>query len=237
MSLGGKILSAKIKSFSKKDIFIFALMFCTAVLITVTAIYFNQKFLMIMPLYVSLVIGMLQSKVNRYSCLLGSANSLIYGVVYFYYNLYASALSAVLFSCPIQLITFIRWNRNKRGNSTKLNKLTLKQKLLLAAGYVVLLVLMWKLLPLIGAEYVFLDSASNILGIFIYFLTMFAFVEYTFCMIINGILTIILYITMLPQSPDISTHLIFAVYSFVCICFAFFEARKLYKSQRESESR
>lgn len=211
-------------------------MFCTAVLITVTAVYFNQKFLMILPLYVSLIIGMLQSKVNRYSCLLGSANSIIYGIVYFYYNLYASALSAVLFSCPIQLITFIRWNKHKRGNSTKLNKLTLKQKLFLVAGYVVLLVLMWILLPLIGSEYVFLDSASNILGIFIYFLTMFAFIEYTFCMIINGILTIILYVTMIPQSPDISTHLIFAVYSFICICFAFFEARKLYKSQRESES-
>ncbi len=183
---------------SKKDIFIFILMFCTAVLITVTAVYFNQKFLLIMPLYVSLIIGMLQSKVNRYSCLLGSANSIIYGIVYFYYNLYASALSAVLFSCPIQLITFIRWNKHKRGNSTKLNKLTLKQKLFLVAGYVVLLVLMWILLPLIGSEYVFLDSASNILGIFIYFLTMFAFIEYTFCMIINGILTIILYVTMIP---------------------------------------
>ena len=206
-------------------------MFCTAVLITVTAIYYKQKFLLIMPLYVSLIIGMLQSKVNRYSCLLGSANSIVYGIVYFYYNLYASALSAVLFSCPIQLITFIRWNKNKRGNSTKLNKLTLKQKLLMVAGYVVLLVAMWIILPLIGSEYVFLDSASNVLGIFIYFLTMFAFIEYTFCMIVNGILTIILYITMIPQSPDISTHLIFAVYSFVCICFAFFEARKLYKSQ------
>ena len=147
-------------------------MFCTAVLITVTAIYYKQKFLLIMPLYVSLIIGMLQSKVNRYSCLLGSANSIVYGIVYFYYHLYASALSAVLFSCPIQLITFIRWNKNKRGSSTKLNKLTLKQKLLMAAGYVVLLVAMWIILPLIGSEYVFLDSASNVLGIFIYFLTM-----------------------------------------------------------------
>lgn len=223
-------------SFSKKDIFFFILMFCTATLITVTAIYYKQKFLLIMPLYVSIIIGMLQSKVSRYSCLLGSANSIVYGVVYFYYNLYASALSAVLFSFPIQLITFIRWNKNKRGNSTKLNKLTLKQKLLLVAGYAVLLVLMWILLPLIGSEYVFLDSASNLLGIFIYFLTMFAFIEYTFCMIVNGILTIILYITMIPQAPDISTHLIFAVYSFVCICFAFFEARKLYATQQKSES-
>jgi len=223
------------KNLSKKDIFIFILMLCTGVLITVTGIYYQQKILLILPLYVSLIIGMLQSKVNRYSCLLGSINSLFYGVAYFYYNLYASALSAVCFSCPIQMITFIRWNKNKRGNSTKLNKLTLKQILLILAGYVVALILMWKILPIIGAEYVFLDSVSNLLGIVIYFLTMFAFIEYTFCMIINGIITIVLYSTMLQATPDISTHLIFAVYSFVCITFSFFEARKLYKSQQESE--
>ena len=210
-------------------------MFLTAIGITVAGIYYKQKFFLILPLYISLVIGLLQSKVNRYSCLLGSANSILYGVVYFYYKIYASAFSALLFSCPIQLITFIRWNKNKRGNSTKLNKLKLKHKLLLLAGYVVALILLWFLLPLIGSEYVFLDSATNLLGIIIYFLTMFAFVEYTSCMLVNGLITISLYITMLGNSPDILTHLIFSVYSFICIVFAFFEARKLYKLQQKEE--
>lgn len=223
------------KTFSKKDIIIFVLMGVTAVGITVTGIYSGQSFLNYLPLYISLVIGMLQSKVNRYSCLLGSVNSILYGIVYFYFDLYASALSAILFSFPIQMITFIRWNKNKRGNSTKLNKLTLKQKLLMLAGYVVLLLLMWWLLPLLGAEYAFLDSASNLLGIIIYFLTMFAFVEYTSCMLVNGLITIVLYITMLKDSFDIAPHLVFAVYSFICISFAFFEARKLYKSQQEED--
>lgn len=224
-----------LKNASKKDIFIFMLMFITAIGITVAGVYYKQKFFLYMPLYVSLVIGLLQSKVNRYSCLLGSANSILYGVVYIYYKIYASAFSALVFSCPIQLITFIRWNKNKRGNSTKLNRLKLKHKLLLLVGYVVALVLMWFLLPLIGSEYVFLDSATNLLGIIIYFLTMFAFVEYTTCMLANGLITIFLYVTMLEGSPDIMTHLIFSVYSFICIAFAFFEARKLYKNQQKEE--
>lgn len=211
-------------------------MFITAIGITVAGIYYKQKFFLYMPLYVSLIIGLLQSKVNRYSCLLGSANSILYGVVYFYYKIYASAISAVCFSCPIQLLTFIRWNKNKRGNSTKLNKLKPKHKILLLAGYVVMLILLWFLLPLIGSEYVFLDSATNLLGIIIYFLTMFAFVEYTSCMLVNGLITIFLYISMLEGSPDILTHLIFSVYSFVCISFAFFEARKLYKLQQKEDS-
>ena len=220
---------------SAKDIFLYVLMALTAVGISAAAIYYKQSFLLIMPLYVSIVIGMLQSRVNRFASMLGSVNSIVYGAVYLYYNLYGAAFSAWLFSFPIQLITFIRWNKNKRGSSTKLRKMTPKMMILVAVGFCVALVLMWTLLPLLGAEYVFLDSVTTLLGILIYFLTMFAFVEYPFYMIINGILSIALYVTMLEESPETLTYLIFSVYSFICICFAFFEARRLYKAQQEQE--
>ncbi len=222
--------------FSKKDITVFILMGCTAVLITVAGIYYEQKFLLIMPLYVSIIIGMLQSRVNRFASLLGSMNSLLYGAVYIYYNLYASAFSALLFSFPIQLLTFIRWNKNKWEHSTVLRKLNNKQRIWILLGYVVALAAMWILLPLIGSEYVFLDSVTNLLGILIYFLTMFAFVEYTFLMIINGVIGIALYVTMLPDSPEMMTYLIYSVYSLICIIFAFFRAKKLYDSQQQSKT-
>lgn len=216
----------------KKEIFIFILMGCTAVLITVAGIYFHQSFLRILPLYISLVVGLLQSRINRYANLLGSINSLLYGAVYIYYNLYGSAFSALLFSFPIQLLTFIRWNKNKWEHSTVLRKLSPKQRILTLAGFAVALVAMWIILPLIGSQYVFLDSVTNLLGILIYFLTMFAFVEYTFLMIINGIIGTALYITMLGDTPEMTTYLIYSVYSFICIVFAFFQAKKLYDSQQ-----
>ena len=219
--------------YTKKDIIILILMVCTGVLITVAGIYYKQSFLRILPLYISLIIGMLQSRVNRYASLLGSFNSLLYGAVYIYYSLYGSAFSALLFSFPIQLLTFIRWNKNKWEHSTVLRKLSLKQRLLIAAGYIVALVAMWIVLPLIGSQYVFLDSVTNLLGILIYFLTMFAFVEYTFLMVINGVIGTVLYITMLNDTPEMATYLIYSVYSFICIVFAFFEAKKLYSSQQQ----
>ena len=119
---------------------------CTAVLITASGIYYKQNFLRILPLYVSLVIALLQSRVNRYASMLGSVNSLLYGAVYFYYNLYGSALSAIFFSCPIQVLTFIRWNKHKSGNSTVLRKMTPKQMILIGTGFIAALVIMW-LLP------------------------------------------------------------------------------------------
>ena len=217
---------------SKKDVFIFILMGCTGVLITIAGIYFNQSFFRVLPLYISLVIALLQSRVNRYASLIGSLNSLLYGVVYIYYNLYGSAFSAILFSFPIQLLTFIRWNKNKWEHSTILKKLNLKQRVLIVLGSAVALVAMWIVLPLIGSEYVFLDSVTNLIGILIYFLTMFAFVEYTFLMVINGVIGIALYVQMLNENPEMTTYLIFSVYSFICSVFAFFRARKLYESQQ-----
>ncbi len=221
--------------FSQKDIFIFILMGCTAALITAAGIYFQQSFLRILPLYISLIIGLLQSRINRYANLLGSINSLLYGAVYIYYNLYGSAFSALLFSFPIQLLTFIRWNKNKWKHSTVLRKLSRKQRIFILLGFAVALAAMWIVLPLIGSQYVFLDSVTNLLGILIYFLTMFAYVEYTFLMIINGIIGTALYITMLGDTPEMTTYLIYSVYSFICIVFAFFQAKKLYNSQRQEQ--
>lgn len=205
----------------------------TGILITVTGIYYKQNFLRILPLYNSLIIAMLQSRVNRYSNLYGSINSILYATVYMYHGLLASALQAILFSFPMQLITFIRWNKNKWEKSTVLRKLTHKQRALLLIAYVAALLVMWKVLPLFGAKYVFLDSATNLLGIVVLFLTMFAYTEYTVCMIINGIISIALYVAMLESTPETVPFLIFSVYSFICIVFAFFEARKLYKKQNE----
>lgn len=207
----------------------------TAVGITVAGIYFHQNFLRILPLYNSLVIGMLQSRVNRYSSMLGSINSIIYGFVYIYYDLMGSAISAFLFSFPVQLMTFVRWNRNKWEHSTVLRKMNTKTRILLSAGFVGLMVALWYLLPLIGAKYVFLDSATSLLGIVILFLTMFAFVEYTFLMIINGIIGIVLYIQVMIDSPETAPFLIFSVYSFVCVVFGTFEASRLYKAQQKDQ--
>ena len=226
----------KIRQASKKDIFLGLLMLATGIAITIAGIHYKQHFFRIMPLYVSLIIGFLQSRVNRYSSLMGSINSLVYGAVYFYYNLYGSALSAILFSCPIQMVTFIRWNKNKRGESTVLRKMTARQRIVLGLTFVVFLVILWLVLPLLGAEYVFLDSASTVLGIMIYFLTMFAYIEYPFFMIINGLITIALYISMLEQTPETMSHLIFAIYSFVCTVFALFEAKKLYGRQQQENT-
>ena len=102
--------------FTKDNLPRLCLMAVTAVLITVTGIIFRQSFIRILPLYVSLLVGLLQSRANRYASLLGGLNSILYTLVYIYLGLYASAGYALLFSFPLQIVTFILWSRRKRGS-------------------------------------------------------------------------------------------------------------------------
>lgn len=221
------------KEIIKKNLPSFLLIGCTAVLITVTGIKFNQSFFRILPLFISLFVANLQSRVNRYGSLLGSINSLIYAGVYVYYGLYASVLSALLVSFPIQLLTFIRWNKNKWEKSTVLRRMKPKYLVLTLAGFAVVLVAMWFILPKLGAQYVFLDSTVTVLGTLTSFLTMFAFVEYAFFMVVNCFLNLILYIQMIPDSPDTVTYLVFGVYSFICAVIGAVSVVKIYKAQQK----
>ncbi len=221
------------KVFLKKHLSSFILIGVTAILITVTGIWFKQSFFRILPLYISLIVANLQSRVNRYGSLLGSANSLIYAGVYVYYGLYASVLSALLVSFPIQLLTFIRWNKNKWEQSTVLRRMKPKYMALLLTGFAVLLGAMWFVLPKLGAQYVFLDSTVTVLGTLTSFLTMFAFVEYAFFMVVNCFLNLVLYIQMVPDSPDTVTYLVFGVYSFICAIIGAVSVVKIYKAQQQ----
>ena len=218
----------------KKNLPSFLLIGCTAVLITVTGIKFNQSFFRILPLFISLFVANLQSRVNRYGSLLGSINSLIYAGVYVYYGLYASVLSALLVSFPIQLLTFIRWNKNKWEKSTVLRRMKPQYLALTLAGFAVVLVAMWFVLPKLGAQYVFLDSTVTVLGTLTSFLTMFAFVEYAFFMVVNCFLNLILYIQMVPDSPDTVTYLVFGIYSFICAIIGAVSVIRIYKEQQKN---
>lgn len=222
--------------FLKDNRFILSLMAITAIAITVTGIMFHQSFLRILPLYISLTVGLLQSRVNRYAPLIGSFNSILYGFVYIYYHLYSSAANAFLVSFPLQLFTFIRWQRNKWGSTTVFRKMSLKQRLLTAAGFILTLLGLQLVLSLTDASYVLLDSTTALLGILISFLTMFAFIEYTGLMLVSGLVSIVLYLTMLRDTPEQITYLIFSLYSYICQLRAFVRARKVYAKQ-QAESR
>lgn len=210
------------------------LMAVTAILITVTGIWFHQSLIRILPLYVSLVVGILQSRANRYASLLGGMNSILYALVYIYLGLYASAGYAILFSFPLQIMTFILWSRRKQGESTRFRKMSWRCRAAVLLGYLACFVILRAVLQAAGSNYQLLDNLTSLTGILISALTMFAFVEYTWLMLPSGILSIVLNLSTMQTNPEQITYVIFSFYSIICVSIQFFRVRKLYAEQNRS---
>lgn len=210
------------------------LMAVTAILITVTGILFHQSLIRILPLYVSLVVGILQSRANRYASLLGGMNSILYALVYIYLGLYASAGYAILFSFPLQIMTFILWSRRKQGESTRFRKMSWRCRVAVLLGYLACFVILRAVLQAAGSNYQLLDNLTSLTGILISALTMFAFVEYTWLMLPSGILSIVLNLSTMQTNPEQITYVIFSFYSIICVSIQFFRVRKLYAEQNRS---
>ena len=218
--------------FDKSNLPRLILLAVTAILITVTGILFRQNLLHILPLYVSLVVGILQSRANRYACLLGGLNSILYTVVYVYLGLYASAGYAILFSFPLQIITFILWSRRKEGESTRFRRMSPLFRLFVLLGFIASSVALGLVLKAAGSSHQLLDNLSSLMGILITILTMFAFVEYTWLMLPSGLLNIALNIATMQTTPEQITYVVFSVYSMICVTIQFFCVRRLYAEQQ-----
>lgn len=209
-------------------------MIVTAVLITVTGIVFKQPILRILPLYVSLVISLLQSKVNRYASLLGGINSILYAVVYVWLHIYGSAAYALLVSCPMQLITFFRWSKKPWGKATVFQKLSNQQRIGTAAAFVIAWITLFTMLHKTDADYIFLDCTGTLLGVFTSILMMLSYIEYAGLMLVNCLVSIVLNATIMLQIPGQSTYLVYSLYSLLCVTIAFIRAHRMYQEQEQA---
>lgn len=208
------------------------LLLLTAFLITAAAIYFKQVPYLVFPLYISLVVGMLQAKANRYTHLVGSLNSVLYAATFLYLGLYSSMCSALFINFPIQLATFIRWSKHADGSSTKFKKLKPRTWILMAIIFVVALIALNAIMKALGSSHVLLDNSHALIGFFATILSLFAFKEYSYLMIGSGTLTVLLYVEMIAENPAQVTHLIYAVYTLICIVRQFFSVRRIYQKQQ-----
>lgn len=207
----------------------------TFCLMTVSAILFIKEPLQVLqflPLYISLCVMFFQSRVSRIGPLIGSLNSILYGIVYIYCGIYASAASALLFSFPLQMITFLLWRKSPWENSTVFRRMKGWQRGLLALGLVAVWGVSVLLFNAMGSNYTLPDAASLVLGTASTVLMMLSFVEYTYLNLLSGCFTIVLYCLMIAQTPERTPFLIYAVYSLFCIAMAAIRVHQLYRAQQ-----
>ena len=218
-----------------KENYMVVLLAVTAVLITVPGVIFKQSLFRILPLYVSLFISLLMSRMNRYAPLMGGINSILYAVVYAYYSLWGSAGYAIFVSCPVQIVTFIRWSRHSYANSTVLRKMSAKGRILMAVAFVAVWCILYAILSAAGSAYIIFDNTITLFGLLNSVLMALSFVEYTVLMIPAGLCTIGMYISMTAQGVAEQTpYLVYSVFSLICVIKSVYCADKLLKEQAAS---
>lgn len=223
------------KSIDREKIKAYAPLIISAFIITLAAIVFKQNFVRTLPLYVSLFVGMLQARASRFSYLVGGLNCVLYTIVYISLGLYASAASALLFSCPIQLITFVNWSKHSYKHSTEFKSLSTFKWLLIGIVFSVGFIIVNFVLSATDSSYRFLDNSASILGLIVSLLSMLSYREYSWLMLVTGSLNIVLYLNMSFDNPAQITFLIYGMYSMFCIIRQFFSVQKLYTEQKNAE--
>ena len=211
----------------------------TGIAILTAGIYFRQEFFLMIPLFVSLFVMSFQSEANRIGPLLGAVNSLIYTVAYLYMGIWLSAVSAILFSFPFQLMTFIRWRKNAYKKTVVFKKMTTKARALGIVGFFAawaVLIVVFNYLDAtfeqFNYDYVVLDSATFLLGLVVQLLTMLAYIEYTYLWIVQAVVGLFLNVQMIIVDPAQTTYFIYGIYATYCVVLAFINVQKFYKEQQ-----
>lgn len=216
-----------------KKYWVYILTAICALLIVWTGILYHQPVIRMIPLFNSLIVGILISKASRYAPLVGSINCLIYTYVYISLRLYANAANAFLVGFPIQLITFLRWNKRAYKNSTRFHKMSTFHWVVTSGCFALTFIGVNLLLSAIGGGYQLWDTTASLLDVLSNTLRMLSFREYSWIMPFGGTGSIILNISMLREHPGQITFVIYAVHSFICIISQFFRVRKLCQEQEE----
>ncbi len=204
----------------------------TGIAILVAGIVCKQEFFLMIPLFISLFVMAFQSDANRIGLLIGAINASIYTAAYIYMGVYGSAASALLFSVPIQLISFFRWKKKSYKNTAIFRKMTNKQRILFSSSVLVAWAIFAAILIRFKYEYAILDSITFILSFIVPILTMLAYIEYTYLWIIQSVIGLLLNIQMVINDYKETTYLIYGIYALYCVIGAFITVRKYYKEQQ-----
>ena len=208
------------------------LIIITGIAILIAGIICKQEFFLMIPLFVSLFVMAFQSDANRTGLLIGAINSVIYTAAYIYMGVYASAASSILFSFPIQLVSFFTWKKKAYKNTVIFRKMTNKQRIIFISAVLIAWAVTAGILMHLKYEYAILDSISFLFGFIIPILTMLAYIEYTYLWIIQAVIGLLLNIQMVINDYKETTYLIYGIYCLYCVIGAFMSVRKFYKEQQ-----
>lgn len=226
------------KAKNKMKRWILPIILCfTFALMLVCGIVTHQKFIKLLPSLISLIVIYLVSKANRFNFLLGACNAGIYCIGYFMEGLYASIVSSVAISLPIQIASFITWKRNSENasepQSTQMKSFPKIVLLGITIGLIVLAIGFYFIFSsLEGAKMQGLDVSLLVVGTAASIFMMLRYYEAIYFYLANAILNFIMWLIIVIGNISNINYLISAVYTVVSSVIACYNWRKIFKMQK-----
>lgn len=195
-------------------------------------LYYRPSVFSYIPLLVSVVVMLLQAKVNRYAFLLGAANSILYAVAYVKMSLFATALYALLVSCPLQVATFLNWKCHTAKNKTALKHMANRRRLLLLFCMLGGFAILYAIFLAFDSQYLLLDNAITVLGIAASVLCLLRFSEYAFLQIATNGIMLVTFLLMLKTDPS---RIIWAINSANAVISSCLALKNMKKERKETD--
>lgn len=207
----------------KLSFYIFGISF---LLIVIAIIHYRPSPFLFIPLLVSAVVMLLQSRVNRYAFVVGAINAVLYAIAYVKMSLHATALYAILVSCPMQVMIFVNWSRYTSQRETKLRKMSVKSRGKLFGGMLAGWLLLYMIFSELNSKYLLLDNSVAVLGTISTVLCALRFKEYTFLQILTNVIGFATYLMMIEAEPSRIIWAISSANAIVCTWLAWSNMNK-----------
>jgi len=203
--------------------------------IAISSIWAGTALWQLLPIFIAHIYMLMQMRANRYMHILGFINAFIFAVAYLAQGLYTAFAVTIVINAPLNLISFVQWNKQMTGKETKLRRLTKKQILLLSGGFVLIWILLYVIFSWFGSPYLLLDNTTTILANVAAILGIFRYIEYTMLGVFNNILYVLLYITVVMDQPDQLPYLVNNAFGAISALISFRSMMKIYFMQRDRE--
>lgn len=219
-----------------KTIIDYILLGITFVVLLVFGIHNRQKFIKLLPSLISLGVFLLSSKANKWTFFIGALNALLYAVGYIMEGVYASALSAVVVSFPLQTASFFRWKKNSYRQSTKFRKMSTRKSVVLYFSSIIACIAMYFIIGTIpSSKQTAFDVMVFVFGLYATILTMLGYMEALLFSIVNIVSNILLWsMTVIDGNAANITYVISMCFNCYCTINMCITWRRLYKEQNNA---
>lgn len=194
--------------------------------VTVLSVLFKVEFYNALPLMISTTVMFMQTRVNRYTFILGGLNAIVYSFAFFHMELYGQAAMSLVVSFPLQMITFINWQKHTHKGKTEIKRFSLNGRVAVFAGMAVMWTIFYIILSASGSEYIMLDNTVTVIGTVSSVICIFRYSEFAVLQMLTSFINIVLFTNMTFDNTSRVIWLIHSIYTFICATVTFIKTQK-----------